>query len=138
MATTTIHDARACIVTLAGIVIRDGLADEFFTIERPEAYTWKASVSGGGTRSATNDDGATVKLKLMRGSPHNSELEALLALDRATPGGAGVGSFSAQDANGEELYKADKAWIEKPADSAFAKEDTEREWTIRVSGLKAV
>lgn len=132
----TAYDARAVIVVFGGITIKEGRADDFLTIERPESYTWKPSPSGGGTRSATNDESAVVKLKLMRGSPHNTQLEALSTLDRATTTGAGVSAISILDANGTEVYSGDKAWIEKPADGAFAKEDTDREWTIRVEKLK--
>jgi hypothetical protein len=134
---TFIHDPRAVLIVFAGIVIKDLLADEFYSHEEGEGFGWTPSVSGGGVRNATNDTSAEIKIKLLQGSPHNKELRDRYNLDRAAPNGAGVGALSVKDANGTELYSAEECWITKPPPVSFKKEASEREWTLRCAVLNA-
>lgn len=134
---TYLYDPRAVLVIFAGIVIKDLRADEFFSAEVPEGYTWKPSVSGGGARAATNDFSGKIKIKLMQGSPHNKELQSQYNLDRASTSGAGVGSLTVKDANGTELYSAQECWIAQAPGPSFGKEVGDREWTLQAAELSA-
>jgi hypothetical protein len=74
----------------------------------------------------------------MQTSSANDLLSALAALDRNTPGGAGVGTFMARDRQGRAIFHAEKAWISKTPNVSFDRQAKEREWTLRCAELVEV
>ena len=137
MAGAKIYDADQISLSFMGIPIDSGYADgEFLTIEQAEDdFVAKVGTDGEVTRSKTNNRLATIKVKLMLTSSGNSALSALNNLDRATPGGAGVGPMLVRDRQGTSLYTASKCWISRPPDVSFDREPTAREWTLQAANL---
>jgi hypothetical protein len=129
------YDAKSVTVSLAGINVQ-GFADgEFVTIQQ-EANDFEDVVGSDGevSRAPTNDNRATVTFVLMQTSPTNQLLSALLRLDKATPGGAGVGALIIRNRlSGGEIYRANHAWIQKPPDVSMDRGPTPRTWTIRAN-----
>lgn len=126
-------------IVFAGIRMRGYADGEFVRVEtQTEDFTSKAGTDGEVTRSKTNDRRGTVTIMLEQTSPANAELSALRALDINTPGGAGVGALLIRDRlNGETLYRAAEAWIQKLPDSSFDRESQSREWVIECAKLDA-
>lgn len=131
-----VYDADQISISIAGLPI-SGFADgEFLRIERESnAFDDVVGTDGEVTRSKTNDDRATVTIRLMQTSDSNDLLSTLYNADKAAPGGAGVGPFMCRDAQGRALFIAEKAWIAKPPDQVFDRTATEREWMIRCAKL---
>jgi hypothetical protein len=138
MGALKIYDANEVSVVICNIPIESGFADgEFVTIEQ-ESNDFEDVVGTDGevTRSKTNDQRATITVKLMQSSDANAALSALNNLDKATGNGAGVGVLLIRDKQGTSLYQASKCWIAKPPDVPFDKTGTAREWMIRCADLK--
>lgn len=133
-----VYDADKVTVNVCGIPIDSGLADgEFVRIAQNEdAFTTYVGTDGFVTRSKTNNRTAVVTLSLAQTSAGNTALATLYNLDINAPNGAGVGTFICRDRNGTAVFKASKAWIQKPPDVAFAREATVREWTIALADLE--
>lgn len=131
-----LFDSDGYFTSFAGIVA-SGFADgEWFSIERDTpAFSDVAGTDGEVTRSKTNDDRATIKLKLMQSSPVNDLLSALYNLDKNTPKGAGIGPFLHRDTNGSTLFSAEACWISEEPPMKQDRTATEREWTFRVAKL---
>ena len=131
-----VRDSDQMSASLAGIPF-DGYADgEWLRIQRDgPAFTDVVGTDGEVTRSKTNDDRATVTLRLMSSSATNALLSALHNSDKNTPGGVGVGAFLLRDRQGTTLISAEKAWIAKAPDTSEDRTATVREWVIRVAKL---
>lgn len=121
-----------CIVS--GIKV-EGYADgTFITAARDNpSFTNGSGADGEGWRAKTNDKIGTITLTLLQTSLSNDALSALIALDEAS--GDGVGPFLLKDNSGRTLIQAETCWLEKPADSEFAREVTNREWVIKTDSL---
>lgn len=131
-----VYDPDQIFVSLAGIPCSGYADDEFVRVEREgPAFDDVVGTDGEVTRSKTNDNRATVTIKLMQSSPTNDLFSALHNLDKNTPGGAGVGPFILKDLQGTTLIMAEKSWIRKEPDGSWGRTATEREWIIRVASL---
>lgn len=122
------------VIVVAGIPI-SGFADgTFLSIGRNNpSFTDGTGADGEGFRSKSNDKSGTATLTLLQTSASNALLSALAALDEAS--GDGIGPLLVKDNSGTSLYSAQTAWIEKPADSEFAREKSDREWVIKTDLL---
>lgn len=131
------YSADQVLVSVAGIPLQ-GFADgEFLTISfTSDHFESVAGADGEVTRSKTNDNRATVTVKLMQTSDSNDLLSALYNTDRKFPNGAGVGAFLVQDFNGRSLFAASECWIRKVPDISFDRTATEREWTFEIANLE--
>ena len=132
-----IYDSNQVTIVAMGIPIIGGFDDgEFLTIEQ-ESDDFDAVVGTDGqvTRSKTNNNMATITIKLMQSSDCNSALSALLNLDKAQPNGAGVGPFLVRDRGGTAIYTASKCWISKAPDVSFDRDAVGREWTLQCADL---
>ncbi len=112
-----------------------GYADgTFINIARNNpSYTSGTGSTGEGWRAKSNDKSGTCTITLLQTSRSNDALSALSALDEAS--GDGVGPLLLKDNSGRSLYAAETCWIEKPADSEFAREQSDREWVIKTDKL---
>ena len=130
------YNARQVQVVFNTILL-EGYADgDFLTITKEsDAYGDVAGTDGDVTRFDTNDRRATIEIRLMQTSLSNDPLSATHALDRNTPGGAGIGSFLVQDMNGTSLYRAGNCWIQRAPDPVFGREPQERVWVLRTPHL---
>jgi len=134
---TKVYDADQVKLTIGGFAIESGFADgEFLRIEQEsEDFTDVAGTDGEVTRSKTNDRRATITVLLMQTSSGNQALSTLSNLDREAANGVGITPLLIADKNGDTLFTASSAWIQKPPDVSFDREATAREWEIRVGDL---
>jgi Protein of unknown function (DUF3277) len=137
MGTTRVYDPDQVSVVAMGIPITGGYADgEFLTIEMvSDAFGEVVGTDGEVTRSKSNDNRATIKIKLMQSSPNNTALSAVYNLDLLTPGGAGIGPFLVRDRQGTAIYTAAHCWIKKAPDVSMDRTATHREWTLMCSDM---
>ena len=131
-----VYDSDQVFCSVAGVPI-SGFADgEWLRIERETAkFDDVVGTDGEVTRSKTNDDRATITVRLMQSSPTNDLLSAIHLSDANTPGGVGVGPFLLIDRQGTTLVNAEKCWISKEPNISLDRTATEREWTIRCAKL---
>jgi len=136
-----VYDSDDFFCYIAGIPL-DGYADgEWLRVERDSpSFEDVVGTDGEVTRSKTNDDRATVTLRLMQTSQANLLLSTLHASDKNTPGGVGVGPFLLTNVHrgGSTNIVAEKCWISKEPDISMDRTATEREWTIRLAKLVSI
>ncbi len=132
-----VYDADEVNISFAGFALDGGFADgEFLRIEQEtEDFVDVVGTDGEVTRSKTNDRRATITILLMQTSSGNQALAALSNLDRSLPNGAGIAPFLVTDGNGDSLYEASSAWIQKPPDVSMDRTATPREWQLRCADL---
>ncbi len=92
---TKVYDAKQVSLVIASVPIQSGFNEGSFLTVTPVSPVFEDQVGTDGevTRTRTNDDRATAKVKLMQTSDGNALLSTLLNLDINTPGGAGIGAF---------------------------------------------
>lgn len=130
------YDPGSVFVSLAGIPISGWADGEFITIENDsDDFEDVVGTDGEVTRSKSNDNRATVTIKLMQSSASNDLLSALRLLDKNSSNGAGVGPFMLRDGSGRSLEIAEKAWIAKGPNRSFDKTAGSREWKIRCAAI---
>jgi hypothetical protein len=121
-------------ITIAGITITGTGDGTFLTISRNNpAFTDGTGTDGEGWRAKSTDKSGTAVITVLQTSQANDLLSALAAADEAT--GDGVGALLVKDLSGRSLFSAETAWIEKYADSEFARDKSEREWTLKTNEL---
>lgn len=119
-------------------VIFEGFADgTIVTVGRKNpAAVGVTGSDGEGARAMSNDKSGTCVCTLLQTSATNDALSAIQFADEN--GGDGVGKLLVQDKSGRTVCSAETAWIEKPTDVEFAREITNREWTIETDHLEMV
>ena len=122
------------LAVLAGIPI-SGYADGTFITASRDNPSWNSLVGsdGEGARAKSNDKSGTITFTLLQTSLSNDLLSGLITLDELS--GDGVGPFMIKDNSGRTLLTAESAWIEKPADSEFGREISNREWVVKTDRL---
>jgi len=136
MANLKTYDPSAIAIVIAGRNL-ENLADTFVTISRAEdSYTTTVGADGEVTRNYNPNRTGTVVVTLKQSSDDNLFLSGLLAADELSK----LGTFPVliKDTNGNSLYTAAEAWVQKAADAEFAKEVGDREWTIACKELLMV
>ena len=135
-----IYDPDQVSCSFAGIPIfqTEHTADgEFLSVAmESDAFNDVVGSNGGGTRPKSNDQRATVTIKLMQSSETNALLSAIHNADLAAPNGAGVGALLIRDRNGTTLLESTAAWIVKAPDISMDRQATTREWVIKCASLK--
>lgn len=130
------YDPNRFFVSLAGIPISGWAEGEMINVDREtDDFDDVCGTDGEVTRSMSNDNRATITIRLMQTSPTNALLSILRTLDKSTPNGAGVGPFLAREIGGTTQLMAEKAWIAKSPPSSWDKTAKEREWKIRCANL---
>jgi hypothetical protein len=128
-----VYDSRAISLVLVGISITDGLADPFIKIApRGDAYEDDIGVDGEVCRFPTNECRYDVEVTLKGYSSHNQQLADILAVDRVSTGGAGVGVFLLKDENGATIHAGDKCWLVGSAPQEFGKNKPDCTWKLTV------
>src|SRR5215472_18970077 len=132
-----VYDADQVSLIFMGALIQSGFDDGVFLDIDQEAddFTHKVGTDGETARSKTNNHNADVKVHLMQTSDGNAALSALNNLDKLAPNGAGVGPMLIRDRQGTSLYTAAHCWVRKPPDVQFAREASDRVWTLHCSDL---
>ena len=136
--TTRIYDPNRVSIILGGIPMQ-GFADgDFLEITYvSDQFMEVAGTDGEVSRSKSNDNRATVTVRLMQTSKTNALLSALVNTDLNADGGAGVGAFLVADLSGNTLLQSENAWIKKIPDQSFGRESQERAWTIMCDELRS-
>lgn len=134
--TTRIYDSNRVQVSFAGVPVQGYADGEFLTIAMNEdAFTSVVGTDGEVSRSKTNNNTATIEIKLLQTSPTNALLSSIHNADKLTNGGSGVGAFLVADLNGATQFSAGNAWIMKAPDASYDREATERVWTLECDVL---
>lgn len=127
------YDSRAVDLVLVGIPITDGKADPFVKVSPvSDAFEDDVGVDGEVCRYPTNDPRYDVEVTLKGSSKHNQQLAAILAVDRESTGGAGVGVFLLKDNNGATIHAGDKCWLVASPPQEFGKNKPDVTWKLRV------
>lgn len=125
---------------LISVIIGDrpitGFADgEGVKVSRKnDSFTHVKGMTGESARTKSNDKSGEITLTLMQTSPDNEYLSQLALEDEIT--GQRPFNILIRDQNGNSLYEAETAWINKPADAMFGKELTNREWVIACTDIR--
>jgi len=126
------YDPAQVVVTIAGVPMSGYTDGTFLEIVRNEP-TWNTVVGADGivTRGKTNNNTGTLTLTLKQSSPSNDVLSGLLIADEVS--NAGVFPVLIKDLSGNSIYFTAQGWITTFANSTFAKEITDRSWTISLA-----
>jgi hypothetical protein len=132
------YDAAQVTMVFMGLPITSGFAEgEFLTIEQ-EAPTYETVVGTDGevSRSRTNNQHATIKVKLARTSDGNTLFGALHTAGILAANGADIGPMLVRDrVSGTCAYTASKCWIAAPPAVSFDNKVTMAEWTLECADL---
>lgn len=121
-------------MAIGGAVISGYSEGTFIVVEREEdAFTKIVGADGIVTRSKNANKSGTVTLTLKGSSPSNDILSALATKDEID--GSGVAAVIVKDNSGTTVC-AGKGWIRKKAAAEFAKEVSDREWTVDIGSLE--
>ena len=130
---TVVYSADRQQASFAGVDLFSGTADgEFCTIElEADDFTKKVGSDGEVGVARSNNRSGTVKVKLLQTSAVNGDLTSIRNTGLESPNGGFVGVFQVRDLNtGRVLFKANKAWIQKPPGPNLGREILDREWTF--------
>lgn len=130
----TFNDPRKIAISIGGVPIRGGYADgEFCRIEKVNPdKTSQAGASGEVVVSESNDNRWTITLIFLQTAAANALLSSLRKKLRATNGTIPIQVADLQNAS---LYSGDAGYIMTPANVAFGKDATPREWQLEVDDL---
>jgi len=123
-------------VTLSlGAKTMTGFMDGTFILaeRNDQAFHLKVGSDGEGARAKSADQSGKVTLTLLQTSPSNDDLSAFANADELS--GAGEFPLLLRDASGRTLMSAVTAWIQKFANTEFAKEVVGRQWVIETDQL---
>lgn len=128
------YDASEVVVSIGGVPMSGFTDGTFVEVSRNEP-TWNMVVGADGlvSRSKTNNFSGTLTLTLKQTSPSNDVLSGLLAADELS--NQGVFPILIKDLSGNSLYFSAQGWISQYANSTFAKEITDRTWTISLADV---
>jgi len=127
-------DPKQLSVVVGGHIVQ-GYADGTFVecARNNDTFTRAGGADGEQTRFKSNDRSGTVTITLMQSSTSNSILEGYAIADESENGG--IVSIIVKDNNGTEICSAAYAWVQKPADKAHAKENSDRTWIFETGEL---
>lgn len=129
-----VFDASNVVMTWGAITI-DGLADgTFVEIEQLEdSFTDKSGADGEVVRSKTQDRRFNINFTLLQSSQANALLSVQHNIDINSANGDGVAALRVFDPSSGTVFNAPTAWIVKPSNIAYGKEDVDREWSMRAA-----
>lgn len=132
------YDAAQVTLVFMGILIDSGFAEgEFLTLTQ-SAPTYEVVVGTDGqvSRSRTNNQHATIKVKLAQTSDGNTFFGALLNAGILAKNGADIGPMLIRDrVSGICQYTASKCWIAAPPEVTLDNKVTTREWELQCADL---
>jgi hypothetical protein len=112
-----------------------GFADgEFVSVERTsDTFTKVSGADGIISRAKTNDRSGSLKFTIAQTSPSNDVLTGIAVLDELS--NAGVVPVLIKDNSGRSVFVSAFGWVKKPPTSEFAKDISNREWTLDLADL---
>lgn len=101
----------------------------------PDTEDWNLTVGPDGehTRSKSNNDAATVTLRLQKTSDFNDYLNSLYQNDKLT--GRATFPFMIKDNLGRDLHVAEQMWIQKRPDQSHGANVGVNEWVLRTGKM---
>ncbi len=128
------YDAAQVIISVGGIPLSGYTDGTFIEVARDEA-TWTKIVGADGivTRGKTNNRSGTITVTLKQSSPSNDVLSGFLIADELA--NSSVVPILIKDLSGDSIYFAAQGWVSAFANSTFAKEITDRTWTISTAEM---
>ena len=134
MAALKTYDPAKVSVIVGGHIVQ-GFADgEFVSAARNnDTFSRVGGADGEQTRAKSNDRSGTITITLMQSSNSNGVLQGFASADEVSNGG--LVPVLIKDSNGNELVIATKAWVQKPSDRGFGKENTDRQWVFETGEL---
>lgn len=130
------YDAKKVIVTLAGIILPGGFAEDDgikATPTEPERWQTMVGQDGQTVRSLVNDNRVKVTLTVQQTSDTNDILSRLLEQDLAAANGLGVGAFQLVDLNGNTLIRSPSAWVVGYPEVVRGKTAKTNAWVIELA-----
>lgn len=123
------YDPASVVISVGGVPM-SGFADgTFLTVDRDEnAFTKVTGADGTSTRVKSNNRSGTMTLTLKQSSPSNDILSGFAALDELS--NLGVVPIIIKDLSGNSLFFSATGWVQKYPSTEFAKEISNREWTL--------
>lgn len=129
------YDPSQVSVVLGGNILGGFSDGTFVTIARnADMWSMKVGVGGQATRAKSSDKSGTITVVLQQSSPSNDDLSALIAADELT--NAGAVPLLIRDASGRTLATALTAWVSRYPNVDFAKESTDRTYTLMTDSLE--
>jgi len=101
-----------------------------------DANIMQIGADGGGQHSMTSDFSGTITIRLLKTSPTNALLAAMLSFQRASAANWGQNTFSLADKNRNDIVTASQVAFKKWPDLTFAEEAGVNEWVfdaVRIS-----
>ena len=128
------YDPKQVSVIVGGTILSGFTDGTFIVAERNDpAFNLKVGVDGIGTRAKTNNLSGKVTITLHQSSNSNDVLSAFASADQLSNSGAVP--LLIRDASGRTLITALTAWVQKLANSEFAKEVSNRVWILETDQL---
>jgi len=136
---TKFYDASQVTVNIAGVPIKDAIADPFIELV-PRGDSFEDDIGADGTvvRFATNETRWDCTLTLKGHSEDIVKLSALFGADKSVGNGAGVGVFMVKDGSGSTLFASDTCWIKGGVPKNFGKTLGDVAITLTVVEVDAV
>lgn len=131
-----VHDSKQVFLSLGGRSIDDGRVEGGFvtTTYGADVMVPTVDASGNATVSRSNNESATIKIKLIRTSDSHRLLEQLFATQQAAPNGAPI-AFELRDLLGARLEHADACVFTKRPEITYAATVGEVEWELFTAKL---
>jgi hypothetical protein len=128
------YDASEVVVSIGGVPMSGYTDGTFVEVARNEP-TWTMVVGADGlvTRAKTNNFSGTLTLTLKQSSPSNDVLSGFLNVDELS--NTGVVPILIKDLSGNSIFFSAQGWVSQFANATFAKEITDRTWTISLADV---
>lgn len=128
------YDFKEVSVLFGGQQLTGFAEGDSVTVE-PDAddYALQMGADGEGTRSKSNNQAATITIRLQQGSAANDILNGFRLADQVSNGG--VQPLLVKDNSGRSLHFAETAWIQRAPPAGFGNEAGEREWVLRTDKM---
>ena len=122
-------------ISINGVPI-EGFGESDAISFEPNSDLYESAVGADGevTRSATNDRSGTITITLMSTSLSNLKFSGFMALSKAL-GAADKFIISVNDTNSGDFFLATNAYIQKEPNSTYARNASEREWTLYAANV---
>lgn len=113
-----------------------GEGDDVITVvPEKEQFADMAGAKGDVVRSQTNDNRATITVKLLQTSKSNKDLTVIYNSDKEA--GTGIAPFNIEDKETGETYTCLNAWIQKYAEVKRGQGPNMMEWIFRTDSFIA-
>jgi hypothetical protein len=127
-------DPDQTLIYFAGIRIQGWANGEYISWERlTPAFQEEVGTDGEVCRSKSNDKRVKVTIKLLQSSLTNKALSIIHNKDIDGTNGAGVGTFLAQDLQGNTIINGAQTWIVKFPEGSWDRTAKAREWELRIA-----